>query len=76
MALRLFAELVDGADFAKLARENSTDPNTSKNGGDLGFFDRGDMLPEFEKVFLDLEVDEVSGVVRTPLGYHIIKRVN
>jgi peptidyl-prolyl cis-trans isomerase C len=69
----LKAQLDDGADFADLARSNSDCPSGSQ-GGDLGFFGRGAMVPEFETAAFALEVGEVSGPVETDFGYHLIHR--
>lgn len=61
-----------GADFAKLAKDNSSCPSSAK-GGDLNFFKRGQMVPEFDKVAFELEPGQISDVVETQFGYHIIK---
>lgn len=63
----------EGADFAALARENSDDPSASR-GGDLGFFPRNAMVPEFERVAFSLEDGAVSEPLKTRFGWHIIKR--
>lgn len=62
-----------GEDFGMLATRYSDDPATRDKGGDLGTFGRGVMLEEFERVAFSLRPDEVSGLARTEVGYHIIK---
>jgi len=71
-ASEILKQLRAGADFAKVARENSNDA-TATNGGDLGFFARGDMPPDFEKVAFELKPGTMSGVVDLQSGLHIIK---
>jgi len=61
-----------GADFAALARQYSQDPSKD-NGGDLGFFGRGQMVPQFEEAVNRLQPGQVSPVVESPFGYHVIK---
>ncbi|MBW6432124.1 peptidylprolyl isomerase [Patescibacteria group bacterium] len=61
------------ADFAALAKEYSQDPSSSANGGDLGFFEKGRMVPEFEEAAFKLKKGEISEPIRTVYGYHIIK---
>jgi len=61
-----------GEDFAKLAQEYSTDGSKDK-GGDLGWFGHGDMVPEFEQAAYALKPGEISGIVQSKFGYHIIK---
>jgi parvulin-like peptidyl-prolyl isomerase len=67
------AELAQGADFATLAREHSSDPGSAQKGGDLGWFGKGDMVGPFDQAVYALEPDQVSDPVRTRFGYHIIK---
>ncbi|MDF2535790.1 MAG: foldase [Bacillales bacterium] len=62
-----------GEDFATLAKENSTDTASAAQGGDLGFFGQGAMVPEFETAAYKLKTGDVSPVVKTENGYHIIK---
>lgn len=61
------------ADFAALAKEYSQDPSSSANGGDLGFFEKGRMVPEFEDAAFKLKRGEISEPIRSVYGYHIIK---
>lgn len=67
----LVEELGGGADFAELAAERSIGPS-GPNGGDLGWFGQGMMVPEFEAAVLDLDVGEVSAPVQTQFGWHVI----
>jgi peptidyl-prolyl cis-trans isomerase C len=73
-AEKLRAELAQGSDFATLARENSSCPS-SQQGGDLGFFGKGRMDPQFEQAAFALETGGLSQVVETRFGYHIVKLV-
>lgn len=60
-------------DFAQLAEEKSEGPSAD-NGGDLGFFGRGDMVKPFEREAFDMDVGEVSDPVKTEFGWHLIKK--
>ena len=62
-----------GEDFGKLAKKYSEDPGTKENGGLLENFDRGQTVPEFDKISFSLPIGEISGPVETEFGYHIIK---
>src|SRR5207245_11057188 len=63
-----------GGDFAKLARDNSEDPGSAPNGGDLGWVRRGEMVPQFEQALFALKKGAISPEpVRTPFGFHAIK---
>jgi peptidyl-prolyl cis-trans isomerase C len=70
-ALAVIAEIEGGADFAAVAREKSTGPS-GPNGGQLGWFGTGAMVPEFEQAVVDLDVGAVSAPVKTQFGWHII----
>ncbi len=72
-AQTIMDDLASGIDFVKLARDLSQCPS-KKKGGDLGFFGKGQMVPEFEKAVFGMKVGEVKGPVKTKFGYHVIKR--
>nr|MDO8110323.1 peptidylprolyl isomerase [Candidatus Sigynarchaeota archaeon] len=72
-ALDIKKKLDAGGDFKKLALEFSECPS-KKKGGDLDWFTRGSMVPEFEKAVISMKIGEVSDPVKTQFGYHIIKR--
>ena len=75
-AQELMAQLAAGAEFEELARLFSLDPGTRPAGGDLGWFPRGQLtMPEVEESAFSLEAGEVSGVIQSVLGYHILQVV-
>jgi len=71
-AQELVTQLQSGADFADLAREKSTGPS-GPNGGELGWFGPGMMVPEFEAAVVDMQAGQVSDPVQTQFGWHVIK---
>lgn len=72
-AQSLLDSIKNGSDFAKLAEKYSDDPGSAKFGGDLGFVKRGVFYPEFESVAFSLSDGELSNVVESPVGFHIIQ---
>ncbi len=73
LAENVRGEVQSGEDFAELARKHSEDQGSAEQGGNLGYFARGIMVPAFEEAAFGLEPGEVSEIVRTPFGFHIIK---
>ena len=72
-AKKILAELRAGKDFGACAKKYSQDPNAS-TGGDIGWFKKGDIKPEFERVAMTLKSNEISDVFETDVGFHIIKK--
>ena len=75
-AEELLKQARGGADFAELAKKNSEDEASAKNGGDLDYFGRGRMVPEFDQTVFAMQPGTISDVVKTQYGYHIIKLVD
>ena len=73
LAQGVLDELRGGADFAAAAAEHSEDEGTAEAGGDLGFFPRGQMMPPFEEAAFSLPLGELSDLVRTALGFHVLR---
>lgn len=71
-AQEILKQLKEGEDFAALAKEKSIDPSAKSNGGNLGFFGKGQMVPEFEKAAFALDINELSEPVKSQFGYHVI----
>jgi peptidyl-prolyl cis-trans isomerase SurA len=69
----ILVELKKGGDFELIAKRESMDPGSKAQGGDLGWNRRGAMVPEFERMMFALPPGQISPVVETPFGYHIIK---
>ena len=72
-AEEIYKKVKAGEDFATLAKEYSQDEYSAVNGGDLGFVEKGQMVPEFEAAAFGLKKGEVSEIVESQYGYHIIK---
>lgn len=69
----LLKQIKAGGDFAELAKKNSEDPGSAVKGGDLDWIIKGQTVPEFEKSAFSLKINEVSGLVKTMYGYHILQ---
>lgn len=69
----IIVRLNKGEDFAKVASETTEDPSGKANGGDLGFFSKEQMVPEFSETAFGLEKGKISGPVKTQFGWHVIK---
>lgn len=72
-ALKILDSIKSGVDFSELAKRNSDDKGSAINGGDLGFAKKGIFVKEFEEALYSLDINEVSDVIETEFGYHIIK---
>ena len=72
-AKAILAEIKKGTDFAELAKQKSKDPGAAAEGGDLGYFTKDQMVPEFAEVAFKMNKGEVSDPVKTQFGWHIIK---
>ena len=74
-AQTVLGRLSKGEKFSNIAKEVSRDPSSGKRGGDLGWFTRGKMVKEFEQAAFALQKGQTSPIVKTPFGYHIIRRL-
>ena len=74
-ALEVLEKMAQGADFSQLAQQFSIAPNANQ-GGDLGFFGPGELMPEIEEIVVQLKVGELSQVVELPMGYIVVQRLN
>lgn len=72
-ARELFEKVAYGTDFAELAKQHSKDPGSKDQGGDLGYFSKGQMVPQFEEAAFKLQKGEVSQPFETQFGWHILK---
>src|SRR5262245_49066777 len=72
-ARELFEKIAHGGDFAQLAKEHSKDPGSKEQGGELGFFTRGQMVPPFEEVAFKLKKGEVAHPFESQFGWHIVR---
>ena len=72
LAQEVLLKAQNGEDFAKLAEEYSDDPGSAVQGGDLDYFGQGVMVPEFNDKAFSMEIGEISDLVETQFGYHII----
>jgi peptidyl-prolyl cis-trans isomerase D len=72
-AADLLKQVKGGADFAELAKKNSDDPGSAPKGGDLGWVNKGQMVPNFENTAFSLKKGEISNVIKTEYGFHIVQ---
>ncbi len=72
-AMKVYNQLKSGADFATLAKQVSKDPGSARQGGDLGWFGKGQMVPAFDQAAFSGKVGEIQKPIKTNFGYHIIK---
>jgi peptidyl-prolyl cis-trans isomerase C len=72
-AKAVLAEIKKGTDFAELAKQKSKDPGAAAEGGDLGYFGKAQMVPEFAEAAFKMKKGDVSDPVKTQFGWHIIK---
>jgi peptidyl-prolyl cis-trans isomerase C len=75
-AAEVLKQVKAGGDFAALAKQHSSDPGSAQNGGDLGFFQQGQMVPPFDKAAFSMKPGETSDLVETDFGVHIIRVVD
>jgi peptidyl-prolyl cis-trans isomerase SurA len=75
-AQEILTRAKNGEDFGELAKQFSQDPGSAPNGGDLGYFDRRRMVQEFDSAAFSLKENEISDVIKTRFGYHIIKVID
>ena len=75
-ALAVLERIKNGEKFGKLAKELSIDSGSAKRDGNLGYFGRGKMVKEFENAAFNLQAGQISELVKTQYGYHIIKRLS
>jgi peptidyl-prolyl cis-trans isomerase C len=72
-AKAILADLKKGGDFVVIAKEKSKDPGSKDNGGDLGYFTKDQMVPEFAEAAFKLDKDQLSDPIKTQFGWHVIK---
>jgi peptidyl-prolyl cis-trans isomerase C len=72
-AKEIFEKIAHGADFAQMAKDFSKDPGTKDDGGSLGYFTRGQMVPQFEEAAFKLGKDDISQPVETQFGWHLVQ---
>ena len=72
-AREIFEKIAHGSDFAQLAKQHSRDPGSKDQGGELGFFARGQMVPQFEEAAFKLKKGEVASPSKRQFGWHIIR---
>jgi peptidyl-prolyl cis-trans isomerase SurA len=73
--IEIRTQILNGANFGELAKKHSEDPGSARDGGNLGFFKKGELVPEYEATALKLKPNEISNVIESAFGFHLIQMI-